>query len=95
MRFAITHRVQTGVIAPARADVHPSLTSPRRSSAATKASIIGLAALGGLFAGGFTGGLIENAWFRCTCDDPGLRGVMIGAPIGAVVGGIVAFHLTR
>jgi len=50
IRSVITHRVPTGVIAPTRGDVPSSLKSPRRSSAATKASIIGLAALGSLFA---------------------------------------------
>jgi len=84
IRSVITHRVPTGVIAPTRGDVPSSLKSPRRSSAATKASIIGLAALGSLFAGGFSGGLIENAWFPCSCDDHGLRSVIISAPIGAV-----------
>jgi hypothetical protein len=25
----------------------------------------------------------------CKCDDPGLKGALIGAPIGAIAGGIV------
>jgi hypothetical protein len=44
-------------------------------------------ATGGFFAGGFTGAWIEGD--RCHCDDPGLKGFLIGAPVGAVAGGIV------
>lgn len=43
-------------------------------------------AVGGFFAGGFTGAAIEGQ--GCHCDDPGLKGFMIGAPIGALAGGI-------
>lgn len=42
--------------------------------------------IGGFFAGGFLGAHIEGD--RCDCDDPGVRGFLIGAPIGAVAGGI-------
>jgi hypothetical protein len=42
--------------------------------------------VGGFFAGGFLGAHIEGD--RCDCDDPGVRGFLIGAPIGAVAGGI-------
>jgi hypothetical protein len=45
-------------------------------------------AVGGFFAGGFLGAHIEGD--RCNCDDPGVRGFLIGAPVGAVAGGIVA-----
>ena len=41
----------------------------------------------GFFAGGYIGAWIEGD--RCHCDDPGLKGVLIGAPIGAVIGGIL------
>ena len=43
-------------------------------------------AVGGFFAGGFLGAHIEGD--RCDCDDPGVRGFLIGAPIGAVAGAI-------
>lgn len=42
--------------------------------------------VGGFFAGGFLGAHIEGD--RCDCDDPGVRGFLIGAPIGAIAGGI-------
>jgi hypothetical protein len=43
--------------------------------------------VGGFLGGGFLGAHIEGD--RCNCDDPGVRGFLIGAPIGAVAGGIV------
>jgi hypothetical protein len=43
-------------------------------------------AVGGFFAGGFVGSKLEP---NCRCDDPGLRGFLIGAPIGAVAGAVV------
>lgn len=42
--------------------------------------------VGGFFAGGFLGAHIEGD--RCDCDDPGVRGFLTGAPIGAVAGAI-------
>lgn len=50
-----------------------------------------IGAVGGFFAGGFLGAAIEGD--RCECDDPGLVGFLIGAPTGAVIGGIVGFKL--
>jgi hypothetical protein len=52
----------------------------------TKRIIAGAIAggVGGFFAGGFLGAHIEGD--RCNCDDPGVRGFLIGAPIGAVAG---------
>jgi hypothetical protein len=47
--------------------------------------------VGGFFAGGFLGARIEGD--RCNCDDPGVRGFLIGAPIGAVAGGILGAKL--
>ena len=43
--------------------------------------------VGGFFAVGFLGALIEGD--RCDCDDPGVRGFLIGAPIGAAAGAIL------
>jgi hypothetical protein len=44
-------------------------------------------ATGGFFGGGFLGAAIEGD--SCSCDDPGLKGFLIGAPTGAVAGGIL------
>ena len=55
----------------------------------TKRIIAGAIAggVGGFFGGGFFGAHIEGD--RCNCDDPGVRGFLIGAPIGAVAGSIL------
>lgn len=50
-----------------------------------------LGATAGLFAGGYLGAVIEGD--RCQCDDPGLQGALIGAPIGTVVGAILGFKI--
>ena len=43
--------------------------------------------VGGFFGGGFLGAHIEGD--RCNCDDPGVRGFLIGAPIGVVAGSLL------
>jgi hypothetical protein len=45
--------------------------------------------VGGFFAGGFLGAAIEGD--RCHCDDPGLMGALIGAPVGAAAGSILGY----
>ena len=67
----------------------PASTRPgaraRSKNRIVTGAIVG--SVGGFFAGGFLGAHIEGD--RCNCDDPGVRGFLIGAPIGAVAGGIV------
>ena len=70
------------------------LQAPRSNRSGTRARskkriVAGAIAggVGGFFAGGFLGAHIEGD--RCDCDDPGVRGFLIGAPIGAVAGGIL------
>ena len=52
-----------------------------------------IGAVAGLFGGGYLGVKIEGD--RCHCDDPGLAGFLIGAPIGAIVGGIAGYNLGK
>jgi len=52
-----------------------------------------IGAFGGMVAGGYVGVKIEGN--RCRCDDPGLAGLLIGAPVGAIVGGVVGYKLGR
>jgi hypothetical protein len=40
--------------------------------------------VGGFFGGGFFGSHIEGD--RCNCDDPGVRGFLIGAVTGSILG---------
>jgi hypothetical protein len=65
-------------------------TNPPRSRARSRTRIVAGAiagSIGGFFAGGFLGAHIEGD--RCNCDDPGVQGFLIGAPIGALAGGIL------
>ena len=71
----------------------PAITRPGARARSKTRIVAGaiLGSVGGFFAGGFLGAHIEGD--RCNCDDPGVRGFLIGAPIGAVVGGIVGGKL--
>ena len=51
-----------------------------------------LAGLGGFFAGGYLGAAIEGD--SCNCDDPGLKGFLIGVPIGTAAAAITTWILT-
>jgi len=63
-----------------------------RSSKATRAAIVALAAVGGFFGGMYAGAFLENAVAPCGCDDPGLKGALIGAPVGAITAGVLTFR---
>jgi hypothetical protein len=67
----------------------PASTRPGARARSKKRIVAGaiVGSVGGFFGGGFLGAHIEGD--RCNCDDPGVRGFLIGAPIGAVAGGIV------
>jgi hypothetical protein len=67
----------------------------KRMGTGTRALIIAGSAVGGFFAGGFLGHQIEREFAPCNCDDPGLKGALIGAPIGAIAGGVISAILTR
>lgn len=49
-------------------------------------------AVGGFFAGAYLGRLMEPG---CSCDDYGLKGMIVGAPIGAVLGGLAGAHAIK
>jgi hypothetical protein len=67
------------------AEVQPQRPKERRSL--TRKILGGVAGgVGGFFLGGYLGAKIEGD--RCNCDDPGLQGIIIGAPIGGIAGAI-------
>jgi hypothetical protein len=49
----------------------------------------------GLFVGGYTGGALENKFWPCHCDDRGLTGSLIGAPIGLAIGAVAGALIAR
>ncbi len=53
-----------------------------------------LGALGGFAAGGAIGVAVSDRE-SCHCDNPALHGFLIGAPIGAFVGGVIGYALAR
>ena len=71
-----------------RAQDQRSPRSERGPGRKVLGAIVGAA--GGFFAGGYLGAAIEGD--RCHCDDPGLKGALIGMPIGATAGGILGWH---
>jgi hypothetical protein len=68
---------------------------PRRepSHMGRKIALGVLGGVGGFFGGGYVGNLIERAVWDCSCDDPGVRGFLIGAPAGAILGAIAGVKL--
>ncbi len=77
--------------APSMSALSPAQFRPGSGSRkpSTAKRIVGsiAGAVGGFFLGGYAGAAIEGD--SCGCDDPGLKGFIIGAPIGAVAGGIL------
>jgi hypothetical protein len=80
-------------------ELTPNRRQAQRSPVIHRASvgrkILGatIGAIGGFYVGGRLGAAIEGN--RCVCDDPGLKGFLIGAPIGAVVGSIAGVYAAR
>jgi|ERR671923_1955175 hypothetical protein len=62
----------------------PQPTQRRSVSVWRKLAFGAIGGFAGFYGGGIIGARIEGN--RCRCDDPGLKGALIGAPIGAVVG---------
>lgn len=90
--------IQRGIAsAPQLAPRQFAVPRQRASAASTGQRILwtSLGATGGFFAGGYLGAWIENSVDPCHCDDPGLKGALIGIPIGAIAGGITGFVLSK
>jgi hypothetical protein len=61
-----------------------------KNNVAGKVVMATLGGVGGFFGGGYVGAKLEGP---CSCDDPGLKGAIIGAPIGAIVGAVVGWKV--
>ena len=84
---AISHAVQEAP--PPRTTARPTHT---RRSARSRAAWTILGVVGGAFAGVVLGAALEP---DCRCDDPGVKGALIGLPVGAIGGGVAGFVLSR
>jgi len=78
---------------PPTAQLERALVPGRQNSAPSRRgvgrAILGgaVGAVGGLFTGGYLGAKIEGN--SCHCDDQGLTGALIGAPIGTIAGAVL------
>jgi hypothetical protein len=88
---AATVRVVKEAAPVAAAPVLPrSVFAPKaKQSAGEIAAGAVLGGVAGFFAGGFGGAKFDRAFHDCRCDDPGLKGFLIGAPVGAILGAIL------
>jgi hypothetical protein len=86
--IAVVRHLPAAAAAPALPAAAVAPARGKRSAARVATGIV-LGAAAGTFAGGFVGYKIERGFADCRCDDPGLRGLIIGAPVGAVIGAIV------
>jgi hypothetical protein len=80
---------------PSRVDVLEVRTAKSRAIGFHGAAGALAGAVGGVFLGAMTGSAIENKWRPCHCDDPGLKGTLVGAPIGAIGGAVLGYHASR
>jgi hypothetical protein len=82
---AVDARVAAGMAEP---------TSRLGRASPGKLATIGLLAAAGSFIGGaYLGGGIENEFFPCSCDDPELRGALLGALLVPQLAIPVTVHL--
>jgi hypothetical protein len=95
IRLSLQRRLEAPIVVRTAEKKSPLATAPspprRRRSLGRK--ILGgvLGGVGGFVGGVYLGAAIEGA--SCNCDDPGLRGAIVGAPIGLVLGAIAGVAL--
>jgi hypothetical protein len=74
----------TATLAPDRT-VAPAANSQRHVSKAGKIAAGVLGGVAGFYGGAYVGAAIGGL-HDCGCDDPGLGGALMGAPVGAIAG---------
>ncbi len=71
--------------APAAAKQPSGESAPARF--ATRAVIGYMGMIPSVIAGAYIGATVENATWKCLCDDPGLAGAVLGFSAAALIGG--------
>jgi outer membrane lipoprotein SlyB len=89
LRTASTSKIPTRVVMtrPARLKIRQDTTKTDRRVTGRKILGAVIGSLAGGYLGGYAGAALEGK--RCRCDDPGLKGRMIGIPVGTVFGAII------
>ena len=82
-------RVEPALTQPSRQVSSPP-TARNRSLRAKQVAGAVIGAIGGFMIGGRLGAFLEGN--SCHCDDPGLQGFLIGAPVGAGIGAGTRLH---
>jgi hypothetical protein len=67
--------------------------SGNRGSRARQVTGAVIGAIGGFWLGAELGAALEGD--SCRCDDPGMMGVVVGAPVGAAIGGVVGAMIAK
>lgn len=73
--------------------VRPAVPAVMRQT--RRQALVVLGVVGGAFAGAYAGALLERGVTGCKGDLCGLRGAVIGLPVGGVFGGIVGARAGR
>ena len=95
-KLAIQSEQSAGVPGRFKIAVAPTFEQPvhqvgqNQSSPGRKVALGILFGIAGFYAGGLLGAGLEP---NCHCDDPGLKGAMIGVPIGTVAGAMFGVWL--
>ena len=93
IRASIAHVTFNGTADERSVAVRRSMRTPTSGpTPAQKASAAIALGFLGMLGGTWLGVKLEG---DCACDDPGLKGAMIGMPVGAVLGGVLGWHLAR
>ena len=92
---AFREMIERPLVAPgsasARKAAAPSQAPRRRMSEDQRVAIILAGIVAGAYGGAAAGHMMTSG---CSCDSPGY-GAIIGVPIGATLGAIVGWHLSR
>jgi len=94
IRLSLQRRLQAPIVIRAGGKTWqaPAPAPPKRTRSAGRKILGGvLGGVGGFVGGAYLGAAIEGD--SCNCDDPGLQGALIGAPIGLVLGAIAGVVL--